>query len=336
MDRRKLATLCFLPALFCAEAALAQTGPELLLKPFRLDDQFELNLDTLYDIESTTDAFEPGTGEGFDFRVNQYRLNGRLRLTPGQSEEGIARAQPRAGFSYDQIEIRSNDPLLPDKMTDASVAVGMGVLAVDGWLGGVTVGWGHAAADSWEDGNADYVEANFAVGKTFSNGVDSFGVVVNFDGNRSILPDWPLPGFQYRKQVTEEFILALGFPFSSVEWRPDERLSVEVQYSIPDSFNFRIDYDIIGNLGLYGSFESTTAAAWWDELDRGNQRIFFEQQRAEAGLAYDIDRDKLKIITAAGWSFGQEFRVGFDSRDLTDLREVDDTVYLRAALELRL
>lgn len=319
-----------------AAQAVAQTGPDLLLKPFRLEDQFELNLDTIFGLETETSNADPDTGEAYDFRINQYRAEGRLRLTPGESEEGIARAQPRAGFAYNQIQIQSSDPRVPDSMLDASVAVGMGVLAVDGWLGGVTLGYGYAAADGNDDANASYVQANFAVGKTFSNGVDSFGVVINYDGNRSILPDWPLPGFQYRKRLDDEFILSLGFPYSGLEWRPNERFTLTVQYSIPDTFTARADYDLVAGVGLYGSFERSTLATHWDELEAGHHRVFFRQSLVEGGLAWDIDKDKLRAIGAVGYAFEQEFDTGFDTRDLEDLAEVDDNVYLRAALELRL
>lgn len=316
--------------------AAAQTGPDLLLKQFRLDDQFELNLNTVFGFDTETENADPGTGEAYDFRLNQYQASGRLRLTPGQSEEGIARAQPRAGFAYNEIQIRSSDPVLPDSMFDAGVGVGMGVLAVDGWLGGVTLGYGYATADGHDDANASYVQANFAVGKTFSNGVDSFGVVINYDGNRSILPDWPLLGFQYRKQLPNRFILSLGFPYSGLEWRPNERLTVTVEYSLPYDFTARADYDLVGGVGLYASVENSLMAVHWDELDTGHDRVFFSQSQVEAGLAWDIDRDKLRAITAFGYAFDQEFETGFDTRDLDDLADVDDNVYLRAALELRL
>ena len=336
MDRRIPAAALLFALLAPAHAALAQTGPDLLLKPFREEDQFELNSDVVIGLGSESSNNDPATGDAYDNRVEQYRSNGRLRLTLGTSTEGLARAQPRAGFDVNLFQIESDDPALPDELLDASAAFGMGVADFSGWLAGVTLGAGYAASDSTDDANALYLQANFAVGKTFENGVDSFGVVVNFDGNRTFLPDWPLPGFQYRRRLSDEFILAAGFPFSSLEWRPTERFTATFTYSIPQDLSVRADYDLVGGLGLYGSFNRNIAAFHWDELDAGNDRVFFERFLGELGFAYDLDEDKLRLILAGGYAFGQEFNTGFDTRDLDELAELDDSSYVRAAFELRL
>lgn len=358
---------------FFAAPAVGQTGPELLLKPFRTTDQLEVNASALIDFDGETDNVNPADGESYDFNADVYDLSGRLRLTPGTSEEGIARAQPRAGFAFTGIDVSSNDPLIPERLVDYSAAVGMGVLAYEGWLGGISVGAGYTGADVGDDANALYFQADFAVGKTFSNGVDSFGVVLDYNGNRSFLPDWPLPGFQYRKRLDSprdpprgqddalgpattraeqparggfdeydpshrdpaRLILALGFPFSGVEWRPDDRFRLQVNYQIPDIFTARADYDVIANVGLYASFENRLNAFHWDELAQGSDRIFYRQNYVESGLQWTLD-DRLSLIAAFGYAFNRDFEVGFDTRDTENLAEISDEPYGRLALQLRL
>lgn len=363
------ATAAAVCAAFFATVAHAQTGPELLLKPFRTSDQLELNGSAIFGFDGETDNTDPGDGGLHDFNANVYDLNGRLRLTPGTSEEGIARAQPRAGFAITGIDIDSTDPLIPDQLIDYSAAVGMGVLAYDGWLGGISVGVGFTGEDVGNDANAIYFQGDLAVGKTFSNGVDSFGVVIDYNGNRSFLPDWPLPGFQYRRRLDRprgpddllgpadppdqqtgrgsfdeydpaqrnpaRLILALGFPFSGIEWRPDDRFQLQVNYQIPDIFTARADYDIVGNVGLYASFQSRINAFHWDELSQGSDRIFYRQRYLESGLEWTLD-DRLSLIAAFGYAFDREFEVGFDTRDTENVAEISDEPYGRLALELRL
>ena len=312
--------------------AAAQTGPELLIKPLREEDQFELNADWAIGLPSETDA-------GFDARVDFLSLNGRLRLTPGTSEEGFARAQPRVGVDLTSIIINSPDPRIPGRVQDASVAYGMGIFSAGGWLGGFTVGYGQANADNQDDANAAYLEANFAVGKTFESG-DSLGVVVNYDGNRTILPDVPLLGFQYQRELRDDLTLSLGFPFSGVEWRPTDRLEIDAQYLPPFNFEGEVSYRVVGQSALYTALQSRTLAVHWDELDQGSDRLFVRQFLAEAGLKFVADpedlEDKLGFRIGVGWAFGQDISFGWDRRDPEDLAEIDDNLYLRVSFELRI
>ncbi len=323
-----------------ATPAVAQTGPDLLLKPFSRDDQFELNADWLIGFPTETDNRD-AAGDVYDLRVDFVRLAARQRLTPGQSDEGIARAQPRAGLSVDTLALNTLDPAVPTRVYDASLAAGMGIFDINGWQGGVTFGVGNAVGDDLlendgSDGNGLYLEANFAVGKTFSNKVDLFGIVVNFDGNRTILPDVPLPGFQYRRKVGDQFVLTAGFPFAGLLWEPNDRFSLDIQYVIPGDFNLRADYRMAGDLFAYGSLAGGTVAAHWDGLDRGQDRVFYNYRNGELGISYDADPNRIKFILAVGLSIGQEVNEGWDSRDLDEIADIDDSGYIRTGFELRL
>ena len=318
-----------LPAL-----ALAQAGPELLLKPFSRDDQFDLDAEWAIGLPTET-------GSGADARLDQIRLAGRLRLTPGQSDAGIARAQPRAGFEIASVIFETADPDVPSRLVDAAVGAGMGIFDISGWQGGLTVAYGEANAENQDDANAAYLEANFAVGKTFSNGVDLFGVVVNYDGNRTILPDVPLIGFQYRRQLRDDFVLTLGFPFSGFRYsREDaageEWVSVEVNYLPPVNFDALATLRIAGDLDAYASLEGRTLPAHWDALDQGHDRVFFRQNLAEAGISYDADPDRFRFILAGGWAFAQDLETGWDTRNTEELADIEDHAYARVAIELRL
>ena len=351
-----------------AAPAAAQTGPSLMLDPFRTSDQFELNLQGMFQSGSETSNLD-ALGSPFDYRADVYDLNGRLRVAP-VSREGFGMAQPRVGFATHYEQLHSTDPALPDELFDGSVAFGMGVLSAAGWLGGLSVGIGHAGTDFEADGNALYLQGNFVLGKTFSNG-DVVGLVLDYDGNRSFLPDWPLPGFQVRKRLDRpssppgstsapatrtadnlvfeaiahdpqadppRLVLALGVPFTEMEWRPIDDLLLEVTFSLPDNFAARVDWTVIGDrqvsgVGLYASLNRTTEAFHWNELPRSD-RLFHRMAFVEAGLNWRL-HDRFELVIAGGYAFNQEFESGWDTRDSVEVAEIDDAPYARAQARLR-
>lgn len=346
-----------------ASPAAAQTGPSLMLDPFRTSDEFELNLNAMLLADSQTDNLN-GQGAAFDYRANIFDLSGRLRVVRAD-DPGFGRALPRLGFATHYESLDSDDPALPEELFDGSVGFGMGVLSAGGWLGGASIGIGYAGTNFEEDANALYLRGNFALGRVYPNG-DVFGLVLDYDGNRSFLPDWPLPGFQFRKVLDRappspngpattraesdpeapdpatpqpRLVLALGAPFTELEWRPIEEVLLEVAFTIPDSFSARVDWTVLGDrqvsgLGLYASLNRTTQAFHWNELP-GSDRLFHRMSFAEAGLNWRI-HDRLELVIAAGYAFNQEFETGWDSRDTQEIAEIDDAPYARAQARLRL
>ena len=307
-------------ALALALPAAAQTGPELLLKPFPRERTLETRSDVVLIDQGETDNADA------DFQLSLYESFGRARVFPGQ------RADPRVGYDVLYLDIASDDPALPQHLTDHSVAFGMGVLDLDGWLGGLTVGVGYAGENVYNDANAFYYMATFAVGREIDES-SQVGVVLDYNGNRTIYPDLPLPGFQYRKRIDPKLLLGVGFPVTSVEWKPSDRLTFDFTYLIPDRLRARVDYAVMKTLGLFAEYDDRTEAFHIDELP-GDRRLIYEQKRAEAGVRWD-PFENASLIVAGGYAFDQEFNVGFDTRDAPNVAEPSDEPYVRVGFEMR-
>ncbi len=354
---KRVVPLFLLAAIGFGAVAQAQTGPALLINDFRRTDQFELNTGWFVGLPTQTSATN-AAGDGFDLRYDQLRIASRIRLSPGESDKGLAMAQPRLGFQLTSIAFDTLDPNFPRRLSDASVGYGMGLFKVDDWIGGVTLGLGYASASGRarfgdenlenedqfapfldEDGNALYGQVNLVTGKTFENG-DAFGFVLSYDGNRTIFPDIPLPGFQYRTKVNDDLSYAVGFPLSSLNWDPSGPLSVDINLSLPQDITGRVSLDFATFAGspvqLYGSVSRRVVAARWDELDDGNQRVFFFQSLAELGFSIEPEADDVKFLIAAGYDMDPRLSTGFDTRQLELLSDVDAGTYIRVTFELRL
>jgi hypothetical protein len=304
----------------------AQTGPDLLIREWKKGQFIDVNGGvTFLDKGHTDDASE--------FQLTFYESQGRLRLYPLIPQFPEMRADPRFGYDITYLDVDTNDPGLPDKLVDTSVAFGMGIADVEGWLAGLTVGVGYAAAGAFDDGNAWYGKADLAIGKQLDEST-SVGFVLDYDGNRTFMPDIPLPGFEYRKRIDDRLLLAVGFPFTSVEWKPMERLKIDAKYVFPDDADLRVDYGLIDSLGVFASYAARLEAFHFDDLPTGSDRLIFLQRRVEAGVRWSPMTDA-NLIVAGGYAFSQEFNVGFDTRDQDRVAEPSDEPYVRFGFEFR-
>lgn len=335
---RRPAILLAVAAVFTALPAFAQTGPDLLVKPFPTEIDFENTSSVL--IQETGD-----TGNGFKVSFDQFENFGRLRL-PFPEGHILRTAQASVGYEYTHFYLDTADPALPKNLTDVAVSYGMGVFQSqdETIVVGLTGGVGYAGAGGFDDGNAWYLTGNLLIGKEFTQDGrffkdgDRFGFVLNYDGNRTLLPDWPIPGFQYTRPVTDELEIALGFPYSSILYRPTDQLEFRMRYSVPDSFTGRVDYGFNDGFGVFAEVAGQAEAFHSDTLPDGSDRLLFNQTRAELGVRYRVtERGDFLVnaILAGGYIFEQEFNVGFDVRDDDTLADLKDVPYLRAAIELR-
>ena len=326
-----------------ATSAFGQTNSGMLLEP--LQDELLLEAD------ASATYLDNGSTEGGSIGIDYYEVSGRVRPLLRDF-----RAKPRFGYDLTLINVSTTDPALPDaNLVDSSVGLGIGIFQggegagpLKDVIAGVTLGVGYAGVGAFGDGNAYYGLATLVVGRQFDNG-DAFGLVIDYDGNRTFLPDVPLPGFQYQKNLPgplpgrDTLKLNVGFPFSGVIWGPTDRLTVTANYAIPDQFTGRVDYELFQNTGVFGEFANRREAFHWDALDNSSDRLLFVQRRVEAGVRYTFNDNLeqagvepgLTAVLAGGYAFGQSFDVGFDSTDTDGVADPSDEPYVRVGLELR-
>jgi hypothetical protein len=320
-ERRAL-LLVLLAFFVMSTKARAQSGPELLFKPWATGQRLEGQADATF-------LKNGHTNNGDDFQLSYYNTQGRLRIWPEQ------KADPRIGYNITYLNTDTNDPALPSHMVDTSVAIGTGIADISGWRAGLTVGIGYAAVGAFDDGNAWYGKADLLLGHDIDE-TSSIGFVIDYDGNRTVWPDIPLPGVLYTKRLDPTILLGLGFPFSSVEWKPRQvpNLTITAKYVIPDDADARIDYTVFKNFGVFASYAARRDAFHWDEISNPDDRLLFQQRRAELGVRWTA-HETVSLILAGGYAFSQEFNVGWDFREADRIAKPSDEPYVRFGLEVR-
>jgi hypothetical protein len=307
-----------------ASVAEAQTGPELMLEPWQG-----------FDGESTDAAFEnavsaryPADGEvgdgTYDVGIAAYQVDTRLRL-------GEDRGSPALGYELDYMEIDSGDPMLPHKLVDSSVAIGAGVGQIGGWNLAATAGFGTAGDRPWDESDTFYGKASL-MGSYRVDRNRSWLVGISYDGNRTILPDVPMPLISYRER-SETAEIELGFPRSSIEFEPADRVTIKGAYVPVVNLTGEVSYRIEESVSVYGSY-SRESSAYQLERDPDTRRFFFEGNRLETGVRYD-PHETLRLVAAGGYTFSREFSRGWDVRSEDTVRELSNEPYFRAALEVQ-
>jgi hypothetical protein len=306
--------------LVCSSAR-AQTGPTLLLKPFPKEQAIDARGDALFlDAGHARDSDE-------SFRLSMYESEGRWRVLPGNL------ISPRIGWDVNFLDLDTTHPGLPEQLTDESVGVAMPIAQFGDWIVGASVGLGYAGDSPFADGDAWYGKASLAVFRLF-NESDALVFVLDYDGNRTFLPDVPLPGIAYTKRVSRDLYFVIGAPVTSVEWRPNDRLRVEVTYALVDSFDASVGYRFASAWTAFGALESRNEAFFIDGLPANHDRLLFQQRRAELGLRWEPRKD-CWVSVAGGYAFGQEFSTGFDARHTKEVADVSDEPYLRVGLKIQ-
>lgn len=300
-----------------AGTAAGQTGPSLMLAPW--SDQARLNTagDVLF---IPTETNGPGSP---DLDLTRVHVVGRVR--PEQTGD----RKLTFGYALTHLDLDTADAALPERLTDASLAVGAALgdfHAFDhDWNLNATAGAGFASSNTFDDIHGLYFMGSLFASASLDDRT-SLVVGLDYDGNRTVFPDLPLPAIALAVKHSDTVRYTLGFPVSSITWTPDDRWTLQASTTLA-TFDARASFMLDDRFTLFGEYGGT-ADAFHVAGDTDNRRLFYTAQHLEAGVVVTLT-DSASLTVAGGLAFQQEFERGFDLRDTTTVRELDDAAYLR-------
>ena len=301
--------------------AAGQTGARLMVQPFADGRTVELGSELTF-INNTQ---VEGVGGG---DLDIYDAWGRWRVT-GAEERNVT-----VGFDVTYLDITAPRAAVAagttlTRLVDQSVAVGFTAGEFDGWQVDAAAGIGHAGSVPYSDGQALYAMGDVILTRALDDGA-SVQLFLNYDGNRAVLPDLPLPGIAYHDRVNDTLSYTAGLPFSALTWQPDEQVRVDVAYGVPTTFNVRAAWQVRPEVSLFAAMENRLDAFAVAD-DRPNRRVFFKQSRAEAGVLWTPGA-AFKVEVAGGYAFEQRFSRGFDVKDDDTIATISDEPYVKVAV----
>jgi len=266
------------------------------------------------------------SGLGVD--LSGYAVAGRWNLDPADP------MSPAMALSWHQMDISTSDPALPERLVDISIAGSMAFELEGQDRLQVTVGGGYAGDNVFDDGRAYYGLADLIYTKPIDR-ESGYQFFVSYNGNRSFLPDIPLPGFAYYDVIDEKTRYTVGIPASTITHKLDDRTTISATYFVPIAAIASIEHKLDDSITLFGRFDGRTRAYTLDSSP-DNRRLFFQQRRVEAGLTWrDGGADTIEVTLAGGYAFDQEFTRGWDTRDDDTVRDLSDEPYFRVGVGLR-
>jgi hypothetical protein len=282
-----------------------------MLRPIPQGEDAELKIEINRYLESQTDA-------GFDYDMQFFATSGRARLAPG-----LERRSPLAGWDVLHIDTDTADPRVPSSLTESSVALGLG-FPVGGWILGFTAGVGFAG-DGAFTGRGWYGLGSVSGTRRLGER-DFLQLGVDFDGNRPVFPDTPLPVVVWTRAWSGKLRTSVGFPFLGISWEPVDWFAFEFR-GIPGIFQSgSLTFHVHEKLDIFLRYRSANFRFFLDSFPDDNRRLFYSEQRAELGITATPVKN-LAVTLLAGWAFEREFSTGFDVRDTARLVELGKTPF---------
>jgi hypothetical protein len=300
-------------------AARGQVGSALIAVPWQPGQTFN-STNYYFGLETDSEATD------FDTDLHRGVTLGRVRFDEQDPHATTL------GWLYDHTDLDTDDPALPERLVATAAAVGLSLgQPVEGWDVSVSLGGGFAGDQPFADEDAWYAVGGI-VARHRIDRQHFVTLLLDFDGSRAIFPDLPLPGIQYTVIASPELRYSLGLPFSTLYYAPDEHWVIDIQYAIPIGGRATVEYRFDETWTAFGTYAGSTRGFHLDG-DVENRRLFFSQQRLEAGLRFK-PTPEAEWTLAGGWAFDQEFTRGWDVRDDELVRELDDAPFLRIGLKV--
>lgn len=297
-----------------AFSSAAQTGPSLLIDPWSNDPQWASTIDELVFINGGHDK-----RSDLDLDIFYWDSEGRIKFDRDNADPDFW-----MGYRALTMTVSSGVAGLPDDLSDISVVGAFKLGGNEEWKVTGLVGIGTANDGHFSNGDSWYAIANVNATKTLDER-SKLHIGVNYHGNRTFLPDVPLPYAMYETKVSDKLLLKLGLPGSGLVWRPLKPLVIQAEWKVPFNLSGNVAWWFNEKLSVFAEYKRTYDAFYLD--GREHTRLFYDASRVSTGVRLILG-DLVDAAVGVGYAFDQEFTTGYDVRDTKTFVEPSDEVLL--------
>ena len=170
----------------------------------------------------------------------------------------------------------------------------------NGWIAGFNVSVGSASNRPFH--SMDEVTARATAFLRVPQGERNAWIfMLNYSNYSEYFAGLPVPGIDFLYSPNDNFTLIFGFPFTSLQWKPFEKLTVQVNYIPVRTVIAKVTYEIFQPLRVWAGFD-------WDDdwylranrTDTGD-RLFYYEKRITGGIRFDLRHVGFEV--SGGYAF---------------------------------
>jgi hypothetical protein len=170
----------------------------------------------------------------------------------------------------------------------------------NGWIAGLNVSVGSSSNRPFH--SMDEVTARATAFLRVPQGERNAWIfTLNYTNYSEYFGGIPVPGIDFLYSPNDNVTLVIGFPFTSLEWKPFEKLTLQLNYQPVRTVKAKVTYEIFRPLRVYAGFD-------WDDdwylranRDNTNYRLFYYEKRLTGGIRFDLRHVGFEV--SGGYAF---------------------------------
>ncbi|MBI2203937.1 MAG: hypothetical protein HYU41_08815 [Candidatus Rokubacteria bacterium] len=133
----------------------------------------------------------------------------------------------------------------------------------------------------------------------------------------------PFPGVAYLWKPSDQLTAVIGVPFTSLEYKPTEKLTLEATYVPVRTFHAKAMYAVFRPLRVFLGFDSDHDAYYRAARGDKDDQLFYYEKRGTVGMRFDLRHVGIELTGSYVWDRfyfeGESFSDRHDNRiDVAD------------------
>ena len=286
-----------------------------------------------YRIQFYSDERVKGQGTRLDLTQHNFTL-----VTPlfQNSTDELAMS---ARLRYQEYETEARLPdsgqRLPDELFDARAGVSYRHKFMNDWIlgGSLTVG---SASDKPFHSEDELIVHAAALLRVPSGPRNAWLYSLTYASDVEIfnMRHIPIPGIAYLYAPSDRFKAVIGFPFTSLEYKPVETVTLEVAYFPVRTVRARATWAIFRPLRVFVGFDADHDSYYLAGRGDKNDQLFYYEKRLTGGMRFDLRHVGVEIT--GGYVFDRFYFEGERYSERNENRfKVDDGTFISGRLSFR-
>jgi hypothetical protein len=259
-----------------AQAEMAQwLSPEFGKAMGRADYRFTLFPDA--DVED----------QPTDFGYEQQNITLSVPLFQDSRNEWSLTARGRyQDFSTNAV-FPTSGQRFPEELWDLRAGTAFRHKFDNDWIGGGSLTIGSASDKPFDSVDEVLVQA-IAFVRVPHRERNAWFFTLIYTNDQEFLSGVPIPGIAYQWVASDTFNAVIGVPFSAVEWKPLEPLTLEASYFPVRHVRTRATWRIFRPLRAWVGFDWDSERYLLADRADDDDRLFYYEKRLTAGTRFDL------------------------------------------------